>query len=79
MYRLYVGNLDRQVAEETLHSLFQEHDLSPTSILVRRGYAFVDCSDQQTLDTAIDKLNGKIHILLSALDFSESSLSYLQH
>ena len=60
MYRAYLGNLDPRVAEETLLSLFREHSLSPTSIQVRRGFAFVDCPDQQTLDRTIDKLNGKI-------------------
>merc|ERR1712016_376726 len=59
MYRVYLGNLDSRVTEETLHSLFEEHNLSVSNILVKRGYAFVDCPDQTTLDQAIDKLHGE--------------------
>ncbi len=59
MYRAYVGNLDSRVTEESLHSLFEEHGLNPNSILLRRGYAFVECPDQTVLDKAIDELNGK--------------------
>ena len=58
MYRAYVGNLDCQVTEETLHSLFDERDLGPANVVVKRGYAFVDCPDQILLDKAIDELNG---------------------
>ena len=59
MFKAYIGGLDDRVAEETLLSLFREHGLSPTSIQVRRGFAFVDCPDQQSLDRTIDKFNGK--------------------
>ena len=59
MYRVYVGNLDSRVTADTLHSLFDEHKLRPTNVLVRKGYAFVDCPDQYTVDKAIDHLHGK--------------------
>ena len=59
MHTLYLGNLDSGVTADTLHSLFDEHKLRPTNILVRRGYAFVDFLDQHTVDRAIDKLHGK--------------------
>lgn len=58
MYRVYVGNLDSRVTGDTLHSLFHEHKLRPDNILLKRGYAFVDCPDQYTVDKAIDNLNG---------------------
>ncbi|XP_069690838.1 insulin-like growth factor 2 mRNA-binding protein 1 isoform X2 [Periplaneta americana] len=59
MSKLYVGNLPADVNEGTLRQLFQDHSLSCTTILVKRGgYAFVDCPDQSTADRAIDKLNG---------------------
>lgn len=61
MYKAYVGNLDSRVTEETLHSLFEEQGLSPTNILVRRGYAFVDFPDQTALDKAIDQFNGELY------------------
>lgn len=63
MFRAYIGNLDQSLGEEALLSLFREHGLSPTTIQVRRGFAFVDCPDQQTLDRTIDKLNGKMIFL----------------
>jgi insulin-like growth factor 2 mRNA-binding protein 1 len=60
MSKLYVGNLPSDVNEGTLRQLFQDHGLSCSTILVKRGgYAFVDCPDQSTADRAIDKLNGK--------------------
>jgi len=59
MFRLYCGNLDSRVTEETLQDLFEENSLSVTNIVVKRGYAFVDCPDQTILDKSIDKLNGK--------------------
>ena len=59
MFRLYCGNLDSRVTEETLQDLFEENSLSVTNVVVKRGYAFVDCPDQTTLDKSIDKLNGK--------------------
>jgi len=59
MFRAYVGNLDSRVTEETLHSLFEEHDLGPSNVVLKRGYAFVDCPDQILLDKAIDELNGE--------------------
>ena len=63
MSKLYVGNLPADVNEGTLRQLFQDHSLSCTTILVKRGgYAFVDCPDQSTADRAIDKLNGEYKV-----------------
>ncbi|CAK9831364.1 Insulin-like growth factor 2 mRNA-binding protein 1 [Anthophora retusa] len=59
MSKLYVGNLPLDCNESALRQLFQDHNLSCTTILVKRGgYAFVDCIDQSVADRAIDKLNG---------------------
>ncbi|CAH1789549.1 unnamed protein product [Owenia fusiformis] len=58
MFRLYLGRLDREVTEERLGNLFSEHGLSCSNILVKRGYAFVDCPDQETLELAVKELNG---------------------
>ena len=59
MYRAYIGNLDSQITEATLTELFEEHNLGLSNVVVKRGYAFVDCPDQNLLDKAIDELNGK--------------------
>ena len=55
-----MGNLPQDVNEGTLRQLFDDHSISCTTILVKRGgYAFVDCPDQSSADKAIDKLNGE--------------------
>ncbi|KAG7212182.1 hypothetical protein KM043_012522 [Ampulex compressa] len=60
MSKLYVGNLPSDCNESALRQLFQDNNLSCTTILVKRGgYAFVDCTDQSVADRAIDKLNDK--------------------
>ncbi|ESO05334.1 hypothetical protein HELRODRAFT_191446 [Helobdella robusta] len=58
MYRVYLGNLEHNVTEKDLQQLFSDHDLTPSSILIKKGYGFVDCPDQNTFDKTIDKLNG---------------------
>lgn len=74
MYRAYVGNLDSRVTEETLHSLFEEHDLGPSNVVLKRGYAFVDCPDQILLDKAIDELNG-FNLMGSVMQVEPSTMS----
>ena len=59
MHRAYVGNLDSGVSDSTLDSLLRERGLSPDNIIIKRGYAFVDFPDQNSLDKAIDSLHGK--------------------
>lgn len=62
MSKLYVGNLPSD-CKSALRQLFQDHNLSCTTILVKRGgYAFVDCTDQSVADRAIDKLNGYTYL-----------------
>ena len=68
MSKLYVGNLPSDCNESALRQLFQDHNLSCTTILVKRGgYAFVDCTDQSVADRAIDKLNGKFRTTVRTL------------
>ena len=57
-HRLYLGNLDKQVSEEDIKQLFSERDLAVDNVQLKAGYAFVDCQDQTTVDSAIDKLAG---------------------
>lgn len=59
--RLYIGNLDKQVAEDDVKKLFSERDLTVENVLLKAGYAFVDCHDQATVDSAIDKLAGIVN------------------
>lgn len=60
--RLYLGNLDKRVTEEDVKGLFSEKELPLESVLLKTGYAFVDCQDQATLDAAIDKLAGLFNL-----------------
>ena len=59
MPKIWLGNLDRKVTKSAIQNLFQEHGLVPSDIEVKRGYAFVDCPDQETADRAIDTFNSK--------------------
>jgi len=58
MYRVYLGNLDKQVTEPILQKVFADNGLPVTGILIKHGYGFVDCPDQTTFDQTIDRLNG---------------------
>ena len=82
LYRVYIGNLGENVQDETLERLFQEHDLSPFNILVKRGYAFVDLPDHSSFDRAIETLNGMyifscFIILLSMLFLTTKYFAFL--
>lgn len=59
MYRVYVGNLDSEVTDEALFNLLQHKGVTVTAMVLKRGYAFIDCHDSSTFQTAIDQLNGK--------------------
>lgn len=74
MYRVYLGNLDQQVTDDTLRDLFDQQGLTVSGILVKRGYGFVDCPDQNTFDQTIDRLNG-INLLGSVLQVEPSTVS----
>uniref|UniRef100_A0A2R5LEC5 Putative igf-ii mrna-binding protein imp n=1 Tax=Ornithodoros turicata TaxID=34597 RepID=A0A2R5LEC5_9ACAR len=60
MSKLYIGNLPADVNEGSLRELFHEQTgIVPKSVLVKKGgYAFVECSDQQSVDKVIEALNG---------------------
>lgn len=58
MFRLYVGNVDSRATEEAMGQLVGEQGLAVNAIVLKRGYAFIDCPNQQTFDDAINKLNG---------------------
>jgi len=70
MYRVYLGNLDEQVTESILQKVFADHSLPVTSVLIKRGYGFVDCPDQTTFDQTIDRLNGLFLMLSYILSFN---------
>ena len=59
MNKLYVGKLSRDVTEEELRKLFEEHEVPVQEILLKKnGFAFVDVEDEALVQKAIDELNG---------------------
>lgn len=65
MKRIYVGNLDFGVAEESMQGLFERFGAVERIDLVRdretgqpRGFAFVEMTDSGAADRAIAELNG---------------------
>jgi RNA recognition motif-containing protein len=69
LYRLYLGNLPRDLHEDDILGLFQEHGLNPPLgvTLKPAGYAFVECPDQATFDDAIECLNGRATLKAESL------------
>lgn len=66
MYRVYVGNLDSEVTEAVLGDVLRQRSVTSTAIVVKRGYAFVDCPDAVAFDHAIQQLNGTSHLASNA-------------
>ncbi|XP_078465110.1 insulin-like growth factor 2 mRNA-binding protein 3 isoform X2 [Lampetra planeri] len=63
MNKLYIGNLSENVSPAELESLFSEKKIPVSGqFLVKGGYAFVDCTDEQWAMKAIDALSGKVEI-----------------
>ncbi|KAM3927989.1 insulin-like growth factor 2 mRNA-binding protein 3 [Leptodactylus fuscus] len=63
MNKLYIGNLSENVSPPDLESLFKESKIPFTGqFLVKTGYAFVDCPDENWAMKAIDMLSGKVEL-----------------
>ncbi|KAG8443016.1 hypothetical protein GDO86_011726 [Hymenochirus boettgeri] len=63
MNKLYIGNLSENVSPPDLESLFKESKIPFTGqFLVKTGYAFVDCPDENWAMKAIDTLSGKVEL-----------------
>ncbi len=66
MKKIYVGNLNFQTDEDSLRSTFSQFGQVDTVDIVRdrdsgqpRGFAFVEMSNDQEADSAINSLNGQ--------------------
>ena len=64
--KIYVGNLSRDTAEETLHKAFAAYgEVSSANIITdrdsgqSRGFGFVEMPDSTQAKTAITEMNGK--------------------
>lgn len=60
MNKLYIGNLNESVTPADLEKVFNDHKISFSGqFLVKSGYAFVDCPDEQWAMKAIETFSGK--------------------
>jgi RNA recognition motif-containing protein len=65
--KLYVGNLPFSATEDTLHEFFSQAGVTPSAVnLIRdrftgqsRGFSFVEISNDEEADRAINTLNGQ--------------------
>ncbi|XP_041102256.1 insulin-like growth factor 2 mRNA-binding protein 3 isoform X1 [Polyodon spathula] len=63
MNKLYIGNLSEDASPVELESLFKEWNIPFSGpFLVKTGYAFVDCPDDNWAMKAIDTLSGKVEL-----------------
>ena len=67
MKKLYVGNLPFSATEDSLHEFFSQSGVNPSAVnLIRdrftgqsRGFAFVEISNDEEADRAVNSLNGQ--------------------
>ncbi|XP_041121190.1 insulin-like growth factor 2 mRNA-binding protein 1 isoform X2 [Polyodon spathula] len=63
MNKLYIGNLSESVTPEDLEKVFHDSKISFTGqFLVKTGYAFVDCPDEQWAMKAIEAFSGNVEL-----------------
>uniref|UniRef100_A0A3Q3IE77 RRM domain-containing protein n=1 Tax=Monopterus albus TaxID=43700 RepID=A0A3Q3IE77_MONAL len=63
MHKLYIGNLGDSVTAEDLGKTFDEHKIPYAGqFLMKNGYAFVDCPDDQWAMKAIETFSGKVEL-----------------
>ncbi|XP_028674115.2 insulin-like growth factor 2 mRNA-binding protein 3 [Erpetoichthys calabaricus] len=73
MNKLYIGNLTEDASPVELESLFKEWKIPFSGqFLVKTGYAFVDCPDENWAMKAIDKLSGKVELHGKLLEVEHS-------
>lgn len=61
MHKLYIGNLGDSVTAEDLGKTFDEHKIPYSGqFLMKTGYAFVDCPDDQWAMKAIETFSGEL-------------------
>lgn len=60
MNKLYIGNLNENVTAEDLVKTFEDYKIPYSGqFLMKTGYAFVDCPDDQWAMKAIETFSGK--------------------
>lgn len=73
MHKLYIGNLGDTVTAEDLGKAFDEHKIPYSGqFLMKTGYAFVDCPDDQWAMKAIETFSGKVELHGKPLEVEHS-------
>ncbi|XP_053821143.1 insulin-like growth factor 2 mRNA-binding protein 1 isoform X2 [Vidua chalybeata] len=73
MNKLYIGNLPEGVTAAELEKVFAEHQIPFSGhFLVKSGYAFVDCPDEQWAMKAIETFSGKVELHGKQLEIEHS-------
>ncbi|XP_061872746.1 insulin-like growth factor 2 mRNA-binding protein 1 [Colius striatus] len=73
MNKLYIRNLNENVAPADLEKVFKDHKISFSGqFLVKSGYAFVDCPDEQWAMKAIETFSGKVELHGKQLEIEHS-------
>ncbi|CAL8131474.1 unnamed protein product [Orchesella dallaii] len=60
--KLYVGNVSNEVTEDGLREFFSDNGLDSdviVKVILRNGYAFVECRDPEIASVAVEKCNAK--------------------
>ncbi|XP_078501662.1 insulin-like growth factor 2 mRNA-binding protein 1 isoform X2 [Lissotriton helveticus] len=73
MNKLYIGNLSEAVTAPDLERVFQEQHIPVAGqFLLKAGYAFVDCPDEQWAMKAIETFSGKVELHGKQLEIEHS-------
>nr|XP_041577529.1 insulin-like growth factor 2 mRNA-binding protein 1 isoform X2 [Taeniopygia guttata] len=73
MNKLYIGNLPEGVTAAELERLFAEQQIPFSGrFLLKPGYAFVDCPDEQWAMKAIETFSGKVELHGKQLEIEHS-------
>lgn len=73
MYRVYVGNIDSEVTDDALVDVLTQRGIAATGLVLKRGYAFIDCPDSATFNMTIENLNGIQYDKISLIALLEAN------
>ncbi|XP_048455258.1 insulin-like growth factor 2 mRNA-binding protein 2a isoform X4 [Rhincodon typus] len=62
MNKLYIGNLSSSVTAADLQQLCEQRELCIGQVLLKSGYGFVDCPDENAAIRVIETLSGKVEL-----------------
>uniref|UniRef100_A0AAY4BJE8 RRM domain-containing protein n=1 Tax=Denticeps clupeoides TaxID=299321 RepID=A0AAY4BJE8_9TELE len=73
MNKLYIGNVSAEASAAELECVLRQWNLPHAGpVLLKSGYAFVDCPDEKSAMRAIDVLSGKVELHGKVLEVEHS-------